>query len=255
MEKLHNLPLLQPDAAVFALFVQETARPMPQDYRRIKSINLGLLENPASHDEPGVTPGTAEAALAAGAVALDVRPPQVFALGHLPGAVNLQFNRADLADRAALALPADLEMIVIGESEAVAMEAADLLREVGFKVRGHLGGGLNAWKVDDLKESLADYTLVDAREKHEYRRGHIEGALLLTSGEAWSRAESLAVGGPVAVYCADQARSALVASILKRRQLQVALVLGGMNAWRERQYPVVEEPAQARAPIPASEGG
>jgi rhodanese-related sulfurtransferase len=192
----------------------------------------------------------------------------VFALGHLPGAVNLQFNRADLADRAALALPADLEMIVIGESEAVAMEAADLLREVGFKVRGHLGDGLNAWKtagrpveklrtikVDDLKESLADYTLVDAREKHEYRRGHIEGALLLTSGEAWSRAESLAVGGPVAVYCADQARSALVASILKRRQLQVALVLGGMNAWRERQYPVVEEPAQARAPIPASEGG
>jgi hydroxyacylglutathione hydrolase len=260
MEKLHNLPLRQPDAAAFALFVQETSRPMPQDYRRIKSINLGLLEKPAARDEPGLTPERAHAALAAGAVALDVRPPQVFALGHLPGAVNLQFNRADLADRAVLALPATLDMIFIGESESVAMEAADLLRESGVSVLGHLGGGLNAWKaadrpvetlrtirVDDLNESLADYTVIDAREKHEYRRGHIEGALLLPSGEAWQRAETLAPGAPLAVYCADQARSALVASILKRRQLQVALVLGGMNAWREREYPVVEEPAQAQA--------
>ena len=57
----------------------------------------------------------------------------------------------------------------------------------------------------------------------------------------------LAPGAPVAVYCADQARSALVASILKRHQLEVALVLGGMNAWRERGYPTVEDPAQARA--------
>jgi hydroxyacylglutathione hydrolase len=260
MEKLHNLPLLQPDAAAFARFVQETSRLMPQDYRRIKSINLGLLQKRASNEEPGMTPETAQTAFAAGAVALDVRPPQVYALGHLPGAINLQFNRADLGDRAALALPATLEMIVIGESEALALEAADLLRESGFKVVGHLGGGLNAWKaagrpvetlrtirVDDLKESLADYTVVDAREKHEYKRGHIEGAVLLPSGEAWPRAETLAAGGAAAVYCADQARSALVASILKRRQLQVALVLGGMNAWREREYRVVEEPAQAQA--------
>lgn len=69
---------------------------------------------------------------------------------------------------------------------------------------------------------------------------------MLPSGEAWRRAETLTAGGPVAVYCADQARSALVASILKRRVLQVALVLGGMNAWRERDYPAVEEPAQAQ---------
>jgi rhodanese-related sulfurtransferase len=164
-----------------------------------------------------------------------------------------------------LALPAELEMIVIGQSDAGAMEAADLLREAGSKVLGHLGGGLNAWKaegrpvqklrtirVDDLKESLADYTVVDARENYKYRRGHIQGAPLLPSGEAWRRAETLAPGGPVAVYCADQARSALVASILERRQLNVALVLGGINAWRQREYPVVDETAPAQAAGPAS---
>ncbi len=41
-EKHHNLALRQPDAAAFASFVRETAKPFPADYTRIKSINLGL---------------------------------------------------------------------------------------------------------------------------------------------------------------------------------------------------------------------
>ena len=43
-EKHHNLALQQPDAAAFAAFVTETAKPFPDDYARIKSINLGLRE-------------------------------------------------------------------------------------------------------------------------------------------------------------------------------------------------------------------
>ena len=42
-EKRHNLALLQPDAAAFAAFVRETAKPFPDDYARIKSYNLGLI--------------------------------------------------------------------------------------------------------------------------------------------------------------------------------------------------------------------
>ena len=43
-ESLHNLAMQQPDAMAFGAFVAETAKPFPEDYRRIKSINLGLLE-------------------------------------------------------------------------------------------------------------------------------------------------------------------------------------------------------------------
>ncbi|GAC1658275.1 MAG: hypothetical protein NVS9B1_17840 [Candidatus Dormibacteraceae bacterium] len=43
-EKIHNLAMQQPDAKSFAAFVAETAKPFPEDYRRIKSINLGLIE-------------------------------------------------------------------------------------------------------------------------------------------------------------------------------------------------------------------
>ena len=41
-EKRHNLAMQKPDAAAFAAFVAETAKPFPQDYARIKSANLGL---------------------------------------------------------------------------------------------------------------------------------------------------------------------------------------------------------------------
>ena len=47
-ERDHNLALRQPDAAAFAMFVAETARPLPEDYARIKACNLGLL----AKDEP-----------------------------------------------------------------------------------------------------------------------------------------------------------------------------------------------------------
>ncbi len=42
-EKRFNLATRQPDAAAFATFVKETAKPFPADYERIKSYNLGLL--------------------------------------------------------------------------------------------------------------------------------------------------------------------------------------------------------------------
>jgi glyoxylase-like metal-dependent hydrolase (beta-lactamase superfamily II) len=42
-EKRFNLALAQPDAAAFASFVRETAKPFPEHYQWIKSYNLGLI--------------------------------------------------------------------------------------------------------------------------------------------------------------------------------------------------------------------
>ena len=43
-ERKYNLAMHQPDEEAFAAFVAETAKPLPDDYQRIKSVNLGLLE-------------------------------------------------------------------------------------------------------------------------------------------------------------------------------------------------------------------
>ena len=191
------------------------------------------------------------AAIDTGAVVLDVRPPRDFAAGHLPGAINLQFNRADLAARATMALPKTLELIVHAEPEPAARVAALILDEAGFTVTGYLEGGLKAWRagglpletipaidVDALHDTLDRYRVLDAREPFEYRYGHVPGAASLPWTESWRRAGEMSANGPLAVYCGTQVRSALTASVLRRHGQDATVVIGGMTDWLDRGYAV-----------------
>ena len=205
-----------------------------------------------------MTPEEVKQAVADGALVLDLRSPRPFATGHVPGAVTMQFNRADLADRAELVLPKELPLVVHAEPEPIATTATELLREAGYDVRGHLEGGLAAWKaagepvgelplidVDELKEHGGDYLVLDVREGFEFRHGHVAGAQLLPSGEAWGRVDEVPADRPIAVVCGDQTRSAAVASMLLRAGRDARLVMGGMVDWIERGYPVEKETVSA----------
>jgi hydroxyacylglutathione hydrolase len=205
-----------------------------------------------------MTPAEAAAALADGAVPLDLRTPRPFAAGHLPGAVNLQFNRADLSDRAEMLLPIERRYLVHAEPDAIARIAATILSEAGFQVLGHLEGGLAAWKtagqptesvevmdVDALRGRLDEVRVVDVREGFEYRHGHIGGAVCVPWTESWEAPAELEKDRTLAIVCGDEVRSAAAASVLKRGGYRPALVLGGMVDWLERGYPV--EKAKARA--------
>lgn len=197
-----------------------------------------------------MTPEEVRKAQQEGSAVLDLRTPQRFAEEHLEGAVNVQFNRADLVDRAEMVLPEDLPLIMHGQPEAIAKMAAKLLSEGGFTVLGHLEGGLKAWKaaglgtvtlptidVDTLHEQLDDWHVVDSREGFEYRYGRVPGSSLLPWTEAWEDAPDFEdPGKPVAVICGDEVRSSLVASILARQGHRPYLVMGGMVDWIEREY-------------------
>jgi len=204
-----------------------------------------------------MTPAEVQEAIESGAVVLDLRPPRPFAIEHLPGAVTMQFNRADLADRAEIMLPSELKLIVHAEPEPVAKVAVEILQGAGYTVLGHLAGGLEAWKeacyatetlplmdVDELDDRLAELTVIDAREPFEHRHAHIPNAVLFPPGDAWQRAPD-APAGSLAVVCGDQTRSAYVASVLQRHGKQAALVMGGMVDWLERDYPVEKATAHA----------
>src|SRR5581483_6903737 len=154
-------------------------------------------EGRAGGGDPAMTPAEVKSAIAEGALVLDLRPPRRFATGHVPGALTMQFNRADLADRAELVLPKELALVVHAEPEPIAAAATAILREAGYDVRGHLEGGLAAWTaagepvaelplldVDELRERVHDYLVLDVRERFEFRHGHIAGTHLLHSGAA-----------------------------------------------------------------------
>lgn len=201
-----------------------------------------------------MTPDQIKDAVAAGAVVLDLRSPRTFANAHVPGAVTMQFNQADLADRAELILPHGQEIVVHGDPETTARAAVDLLRAAGFHVVGYLEGGLAAWRaagepvaalplvsVDELHDHTADYLVLDVREGFEYRNGHVEGSVFLPTEESWERAREIQSDRPIAVLCDDEVRSAAVASMLQREGKDARLVTGGIVEWLERGYPVVSD--------------
>jgi rhodanese-related sulfurtransferase len=90
--------------------------------------------------------------------------------------------------------------------------------------------------VDDLR-AIPGLVPIDARERFEFRHGHVPAAVPLPWTDAWRNAGK-APPGALAVVCADEVRSSFVASILRRLGRDVRLVTGGMVDWNARGYPV-----------------
>lgn len=86
-------------------------------------------------------------------VLLDIRPPDEFRLGHLPGALNTPL--ADL-ERQLLELPPDKEVVAYcrGPYCVLAFEAVAALRRRGLKAR-RLEGGFPEWRAAGLPVEMA----------------------------------------------------------------------------------------------------
>jgi rhodanese-related sulfurtransferase len=73
---------------------------------------------------------------------LDVRTPQEFAAGHVPGAVNVPHDQ--LASRLA-EVPRDKDVVLYCRSGRRSALAADVLAANGYSRVSHLEGDMNAW--------------------------------------------------------------------------------------------------------------
>jgi rhodanese-related sulfurtransferase len=95
---------------------------------------------------PQLTPAQAGAALAGGAVAIDVREPQEWDAGHLDGAILIPLG--ELQARAG-ELPRDRPLVIVCRTGARSGYAADALVAAGYDA-GNLAGGLFAWNAAGL---------------------------------------------------------------------------------------------------------
>jgi rhodanese-related sulfurtransferase len=80
--------------------------------------------------------------VSAGARLLDVRSPDEYAHGHLPGAVNIPVQELDR--RLAEVGPADRELVVYCRSGHRSARATEILRQHGF-TKVHNLGPMTAW--------------------------------------------------------------------------------------------------------------
>lgn len=85
----------------------------------------------------------------------------------------------------------------------------------------------------DLLASNAGVVVVDVREAHEFRLGHLPGALHLARGSLEGNVEGMVPrNSKVVVYCAGGSRSALAADTLRQLGYEnVVSMQGGFRDW------------------------
>ena len=96
--------------------------------------------------------------------------------------------------------------------------------------------------VEEVKTRLErgeQWTLLDVREREEYREGHLEGALSLPRGFLEMRVEETVPEKqtPILAYCAGGVRSVIAARTLKEMGYEnVMSMIGGYTAWKTAGY-------------------
>ncbi|MGB2839100.1 MAG: rhodanese-like domain-containing protein [Actinomycetes bacterium] len=78
------------------------------------------------------------------AVILDVRTPEEFAAGHLPGAININVESSDFETQVT-SLDESAETLVYCRTDNRSGVATDQMAELGFTDVSDLQGGIEAW--------------------------------------------------------------------------------------------------------------
>lgn len=91
---------------------------------------------------PEVTPEEALRRQQAGALIVDVREPEEWRAGHIPGAVHVPLG--ELSGRVR-ELDPERELILVCRSGNRSAQATALLQQAGFRQVYNLAGGLIAW--------------------------------------------------------------------------------------------------------------
>ena len=258
-ERRHNPALGQPDPDAFARFILEDQPSVPAHWRRMRPINQAGATPLAGLEAP--RPMTAdEIAHAAGhgATVLDIRDPDRYAEGHVPGALSVGLGDT-FGTWAGAVAPIDRELVLVADDPGVLDRAVTQLRRSGFdRIGGWLHGGMDAWtgetavlprvRARDLASERG--TVLDVREAHEWRAGHVPGAVHVPAAQLQERIGDVPLG-PVLVICGTGYRSAIAASLLTAAgRDEIAHVADGMDAYHSAGLPVVRE--LAAAPVGAA---
>ncbi|MGB8888345.1 MAG: MBL fold metallo-hydrolase [Candidatus Korobacteraceae bacterium] len=186
-----------------------------------------------------------------GALALDVRPANQFAEGHVPGSINIALS-GQFASWAGAVLGLSSRPVLIAETADQLSEARVRLARVGIEeLPGYLEGGVAAWKSAGFALSqLAQITVqelsrrsglqvLDVRRQGEWDAGHIANADWYPLDRFKAQLPVLDHNATFAVHCKSGYRSMIACSLLQRAGYDVVNVIGGLDAWEQAQLPTL----------------
>jgi len=245
-----NYALRAPDKATFMELVTEGQPPAPGYFVYNAILNRKDRELLDETKIPeAMTYADVRKAMESGAMLVDGRSPEDFALGHLRGAINIGLE-GRYAEFAGSVVKPDVDIVLMTEP-GLELEGKNRLARIGFdRVIGYLNEPYQVMFAnrDDVEvasrltsnamgERIADVPelqIVDVRNPGEAAAGMIPGAVNIPVGQLPDRTDELDLRKPTVVYCAGGYRSSVAASLLRQRGFaDVSDVLGGYGAWAE----------------------
>ncbi len=162
-ERLYN-PLARLDRAPFVAALTSSVPARPLNITAIEATNRGLVDLPwamlTTNQAVAEVDVDALEARPSDAVVLDVREPEEFAHGHVPGAISLP--QADLASRLN-EVPRDRPVFAICQGGVRSLRAAQFLKQQGIDNVVSVRGGTEAWIGAGKTISLGDTSLEKPR--------------------------------------------------------------------------------------------
>jgi len=227
----------------------------PEYFFQDAEINRGGA--PALADLPplkAISPAELKAMLEEGVIALDLRPGEHFAAGHVPGSINIPLS-GQFASWAGTILGLSSRPVLIADTPEQLTEARLRLARVGIEAeRGYLEDGVVGWNragfalallreisVQELQQQLSENQMqaLDVRRAPEWLAGHIEGASWWPLDRFRISPPEVDPDLPLAVHCASGYRSIIACSLLQRAGFKnVVNVTGGFGAWQQAQLPI-----------------
>ncbi|HSC59036.1 MAG TPA: rhodanese-like domain-containing protein [Gemmatimonadales bacterium] len=250
-EKRVNWAFQAPDEATFVRNVLAGQVEPPRYFATMKRLNR---DGPPPLPQGALPPRLPDAELAASdaRVRVDLRPTADFAAGHVPGSINIPWNRS-FTGRAGTFLPydRDLALILPGPDGAELTAVRTALGSIGLdRVAGWWpAASLDRWSAAggrphgvaqaSVSALPAGALIVDVRSGAEWEAGHIRGARHIPVEELADRLDELPRDRPLVLQCQTGGRSAVAASVLLARGVPNVLNLaGGITAWAASGLPV-----------------
>lgn len=153
-------------------------------------------------------------------------------------------------------------LVLVSDDPSAREEMVRQFIRIGYdSLDGFLEGGMESWRRSGLPvASLATATPegmyprlesgdgplpLDVRFGYEWQSGHLPGAAHVPLGDLPEGVPSLDRGRSYVPVCAADVRASTEASVLERAGFDdVAVLLGGTDAWTEAGYPLETPPAR-----------
>lgn len=259
-EKIANWALTETDEARFVATLLDGQPEPPKYFAHMKRINRegpALLSTLTAPVTLSATPETLYNFVDNEDQVLDVRPAAAFAAEHVPGTLNIPFNRS-FSHWAGWLLDEHQPLYLIVE-DGQAKTVIQKLYNIGIdNIAGYFttdiiddyataGYHIQSYQEATPADIAADIQagrrqLIDVRQEDEWQKGHIPEAQHIMLGYLAESLHQQPNDKPIVVQCQSGGRSAIAASLLQKHGFpEVTNMTGGFSHWQKESLPQTNE--------------